>query len=175
MLLYTSNTLHFRSKYFYFWHLKFKYIPGFWLNRSITMSLLDHSKAKYICAFLRVIRWKCFTFYFTSLIIFWIIFFNENIHTCFLISLCFKGSLSFWVMVFRMGFHARNSTVPQTDHGPRERSSWPPARPGQGQRGRATNTGQKSQTLLQQFSPTEKTYIKRVIQIHSSYTSTSER
>lgn len=54
--------------------------------------------------------------------------------------------------------------VPQTGREPRERSSWPPARPDRGQTGRGTSRGQKSPTQLQQLSPTGKAWEKRVAQ-----------
>lgn len=57
-----------------------------------------------------------------------------------------------------VAFLPRTSTVPRTDHEPRERSSWPPARPDRGQTGMATSRGQKSPTQSKQFSLRGKTY-----------------
>lgn len=65
---------------------------------------------------------------------------------------------------FRLTFHLRTATVPQRDREPRERSSWPPARPDWGQTGRAASRGQKSPTQLRRFSPTEQACMKRVTQ-----------
>lgn len=67
-----------------------------------------------------------------------------------------------WVL--RETSHSRTATVPQTDHEPRERSSWTPARPDWGRTGKAASRGQKSPTQLRQFSPTEQACMKWVTQ-----------
>lgn len=62
------------------------------------------------------------------------------------------------LVVWRLSWE---TSVPQRDHEPRERSSWPPAWPGWGQTGRAANRGQKSPTLPGQFSATRRAYRQR--------------
>lgn len=84
---------------------------------------------------------------------------------CFLLVLQDRDAQSsFLDVVFRLTSHSRTATVPQTDHEPRERSSWPPARPDWGRTGRAASRGQKSPTQLRQFSPTEQACMKGVTQ-----------